>query len=290
MKTQKTWLITGASRGFGLDITKAVLASGDQVVATVRSNADGLKAQFDNDPKLFVVNMDVTNNDQVNNAVQQAIAQFRRIDVLVNNAGYGLLSGVEEATDAEVKANYEVNVFGTLNVIRAVLPFMRKKRSGHVINISSVGGLGAYIGWGLYGSTKFAIEGITEALAMELAPLGIYATVVAPGFFRTNFLDESSLISSKQVITDYAETVGAMREFAAKVNYQQPGDPQKLAAAFVKLGNSENPPVHLPLGNDTLQRFREKTAAFEQDITSWYDTITGTDHDDVALKTELQAN
>jgi len=284
MKTQKTWFITGASRGFGLDITKAVLASGDRVVATVRNKAGELTAQFGNNNNLYVVTMDVTNQEQVNAAAQQAINHFGRIDVLVNNAGYGLLSGIEEATDQEVKRNYEVNVFGTLNVIRAVLPFMRKERSGHVINISSVGGLGAYIGWGLYGSTKFAIEGITEALAMELAPLGIHATVVAPGFFRTNFLDESSLISSEQIIEDYAETVGAMRNFAAKVNYQQPGDPEKLALAFVKLGNSENPPVHLPLGNDTLQRFREKTAAFEKDIENWYETITGTDHEDVAAK------
>jgi NAD(P)-dependent dehydrogenase (short-subunit alcohol dehydrogenase family) len=285
MKTQKTWFITGASRGFGLDITKAVLASGDQVVATVRGKADELSAQFNNNSNLYVVTMDVTNQEQVNAAAQQAIDHFGRIDVLVNNAGYGLLSGIEEATDQEVKRNYEVNVFGTLNVIRAVLPFMREERSGHVINISSVGGLGAYVGWGLYGSTKFAIEGITEALAMEVAPLGIHATVVAPGFFRTNFLDESSLFSSEQIIDDYAETVGAMCNFAAKVNYQQPGDPEKLALAFVKLGNSENPPVHLPLGNDTLLRFREKTAAFEKDIEKWYDTITGTDHEDVAAKT-----
>ena len=284
MKTQKTWFITGASRGFGLDITKAVLASGDRVVATVRNKAGELTAQFGNNNNLYVVTMDVTSQEQVNTAAQQAINHFGRIDVLVNNAGYGLLSGIEEATDQEVKRNYEVNVFGTLNVIRAVLPFMRKERSGHVINISSVGGLGAYIGWGLYGSTKFAIEGITEALAMELAPLGIHATVVAPGFFRTNFLDESSLISSEHIIDDYAETVGAMRNFAAKVNYQQPGDPEKLALAFVKLGNSENPPVHLPLGNDTLQRFREKTAAFEIDIENWYETITGTDHEDGAAK------
>jgi NAD(P)-dependent dehydrogenase (short-subunit alcohol dehydrogenase family) len=290
MKTQKTWFITGASRGFGLDITKAVLASGDQVIASVRSKADVLAAQFNNDPNLQVVTMDVTDQQQIGDAVNQGIARFGRIDVLVNNAGYGLLSGIEEATDEEVKQNYEVNVFGTLNMIREVLPVMRKQRSGHVINISSVGGLGAYVGWGLYGSTKFAIEGITEGLALEVAPLGIHATVVAPGFFRTNFLDESSLFSSKQVIEDYAETVGAMRDFAAKANRQQPGDPEKLAAAFVKLANAENPPVHLPLGNDTLQHYRAKTAAFEQDIANWYDTITGTDHDDVAAAAELQAN
>ena len=281
MKTQKTWFITGASRGFGLEITNAVLASGDKVVATVRSNAQQLLNEFNQNPNLLVVTMDVTAEPQVKDAVQKAIDKFGKIDVLVNNAGYGLLAAVEEATDAEVKQNYEVNVFGTLNVIRAVLPFMRKERSGHIINISSVGGLGAYIGWGLYGSTKFAIEGITEALALELAPLGIYATVVAPGFFRTNFLDKSSLISSELIIEDYAATVGSMREFAANANKKQPGDPEKLAEAFVKLAASENPPVHLPLGNDTLDRYRTKTATFENDIQEWHDVITTTDHADV---------
>lgn len=285
MAHTKTWFITGASRGFGLDITKAVLATGDQVIATVRSKGAALSRQFDNHPGLLVVTLDVTNEAQVQAGIQTGIDKFGKIDVLVNNAGYGLLSGVEEATDAEVKANYEVNVFGTLNVIRAVLPFMRKAGAGHIINISSVGGLsGAFPGWGLYCSTKFAIEGITEALALEVAPLGIKATVVSPGFFRTNFLDKSSLISSAQQIGDYKETVGAVRDFAAQINYKQPGDPQKLALAFVQLASSANPPVHLLLGNDTLAMYREKTKALENDIENWYDTITGTDHDDVVKK------
>ncbi|WPU91913.1 oxidoreductase [Mucilaginibacter sabulilitoris] len=284
MKTQKTWFITGASRGFGLNITKAVLASGDKVVATVRSKAEELVAQFNNNENLFVVTLDITNEDQAKQAAAQAADHFGRIDVLVNNAGYGLLAAVEEATAREVKQNYEVNVFGTLNVIRAILPYMRKQRAGHVINISSVGGLSSYYGWGVYGSTKFAMEGITEGLALELAPLGIHATVVAPGFFRTNFLDESSLSNTTNIIDDYDETVGTMRKFAIEANNKQPGDPEKLAQAFVKLAASENPPVHLPLGNDTLTRFREKTAAFEKDIADWYEVVTGTDHDDVVAK------
>jgi NAD(P)-dependent dehydrogenase (short-subunit alcohol dehydrogenase family) len=281
MKTQKTWFVTGASRGFGMDITRAALSSGDKVVATVRTKPGQLAEEFSNNPDLLVVTMDVTSQSQVQQAVEQAIAHFGAIDVLVNNAGYGLLSAIEEASDEEVKQNYEVNVFGTLNVIRAVLPFMRKQRSGHVINISSVGGLSGYVGWGLYGSTKFAIEGITEALALELAPLGIHATVVAPGFFRTNFLDTSSLSRSVNVIEDYAETVGAMRDFATQVNRKQPGDPEKLARAFLLLAASENPPVHLPLGKDTLARYQGKAAAFEKDVHQWYDVITGTDHNDV---------
>lgn len=280
MKTQKTWFITGAGRGFGLNITEAVLNSGDNVVATVRNNPEVLAAKFENHPNLLVVVLDTTNEEQAIAAAASGADKFGRIDVLVNNAGYGLLSAVEEATSKEVFNNFNVNVFGVLNTTRAILPYMREKRSGHIINISSIGGLSAYSGWGVYGATKFAIEGITEGLAMELAPLGIHATVVAPGFFRTNFLDESSLIRGENIIEDYNTTVGEMRKFATSANKKQPGDPTKLAAAFLKLADSEKPPVHLPLGSDTLERFRLKTKNFEEDITNWYDTIVGTDHDD----------
>lgn len=280
MKTQKTWFITGAGRGFGLNITEAVLKSGDNVVATVRKNPEALADRLSNNPNLHVVVLDTTDEIQAIKAAASGISKFGQIDVLVNNAGYGLLSAVEEATSKEVFDNFNVNVFGVLNVTRAILPYMREKRSGHLINISSIGGLSAYFGWGVYGASKFAIEGITEGLAMELAPLGIHATVVAPGFFRTDFLDQSSLTRTENVIEDYSETVGEMRKFATTANKKQPGDPEKLAAAFIKLAASENPPVHLPLGTDTLQRFREKTKKFEDDITNWHDTIVSTDHDD----------
>jgi NAD(P)-dependent dehydrogenase (short-subunit alcohol dehydrogenase family) len=281
MKTSKVWFITGASRGFGLEITKAVLASGDKVVATVRSKPEELATTLNNDKNLKVLTLDVTSEADSLKAAAAAIDTFGTVDVLVNNAGFGLLAAVEEATSEEIKRNYETNVFGLLNVTRAILPYMRKEGKGHVINISSVGGLIGYTGWGIYGSTKFAIEGITEAMAKELKPLGIHATVVAPGFFRTEFLDNSSLTRTSNVIEDYAATVGEMRSFATKVNKKQPGDPKKLAQAFVKLAASPNPPVHLPLGKDTLAAFREKTAEYEKDIKDWYDTVTSTDHDDV---------
>ncbi|AJY74230.1 oxidoreductase [Paenibacillus beijingensis] len=278
----KVWFITGASRGFGLEIVKAALAAGDKVVAAVRGETEQLAGRLENDPNLFVTRLDVTDENQAKEAAGQAVDRFGRIDVLVNNAGYGLLSAVEEATGEEVKRNFEVNVFGLLNVTRAVLPIMREQRSGHVINISSVGGLSAYAGWGIYGSTKFAVEGLTEALALELAPLGIYATVVAPGFFRTEFLDTTSLTRTANVIDDYADTVGEMRSFATQVNKKQPGDPVKLAHAFIRLAHADRPPVHLLLGTDTLARYNEKTANLQQDNEAWYDVITGTDHDDVA--------
>jgi NAD(P)-dependent dehydrogenase (short-subunit alcohol dehydrogenase family) len=281
MKKQKVWFITGASRGFGLEITKAALASGDKVVATVRSSAGDLADKLGNPANLSVVHLDITDEQQAMEVVDQIVGKLGKIDVLVNNAGFGLLSAVEEASSDEIKKNFETNVFGLLNVTRAVLPFMRKERSGHIINLSSIGGLGGYMGWGVYGSTKFAVEGLTEALALELAPLGIHATVVAPGFFRTEFLDASSLTRSNRTISDYEGTVGEMRKFAINANKKQRGNPVKLAEAILKLANAENPPLHLPLGKDTLQRFREKTANFEKDIDAWYDVITGTDHDDV---------
>lgn len=280
MKTNKTWFITGASRGFGFEITKAALAGGDKVVATVRQGKEKLSAQFEND-NLFVVEMDVTNEGTVNTAVNEALVHFGKIDVLVNNAGFGLLSAVEEGSDKEIRHMYETNVFGLLNVLRAVLPHFRAQRSGHVINLSSVGGLTGSAGWGLYNSTKFAVEGLNEALAKELAPLGIFTTAVEPGYFRTNFLDGSSLTTAKKIIDDYAETSGKMRIYAPEVSYKQPGDPEKLAKAIVEISRAEQPPVHLPLGNDTIKAYRLKTASFEMDIQDWLDVATSTDHDDV---------
>ncbi|MDQ0872698.1 NAD(P)-dependent dehydrogenase (short-subunit alcohol dehydrogenase family) [Paenibacillus sp. V4I3] len=281
MTNQKAWFITGAARGIGFEILKAVLETGDHVVATVRSSAESLADKLGNPENLQVVLLDITDEQQAIAAANQAVQKFGKIDVLVNNAGFGLLSAVEEATAEEVRKNFETNVFGLLNVTRAVLPHMRQRRSGHIINFSSVGGLSGYIGWGVYGATKFAVEGLTESLALELAPLGIHATVVAPGFFRTEFLDAASLTRSGNIIPDYAETVGEMRKFATQANKKQPGDPVKLAKAIVQVANAEKPPVHLPLGKDSLQRYREKTANFEKDIQAWHDVITGTDHDDV---------
>ncbi|MCZ8517925.1 MULTISPECIES: oxidoreductase [Paenibacillus] len=278
---QKVWMITGASRGFGLEIAQAALEAGDQVVAAVRSKPEELAHKLQDNKNLLVTVLDVTDERQAEDAVKQAVDRFGAIDVLVNNAGYGLLAAVEEASAEEVNRIFETNVFGLLHVTRAVLPQMRKQRSGHVINISSVGGLTGIAGWGLYGSTKFAVEGLTEAMASELSPLGIHATAVEPGFFRTEFLDTSSLSRSSHQIEDYAGTVGEMRSYATQVNKKQPGDPRKLAKALIQLAGSENPPVHLPLGKDTLDLYRAKTAAFERDIEAWFDVIAGTDHDDV---------
>lgn len=254
----KVWFVTGASRGLGAEIAKAILAAGDTLVATARKTEalDYLGAP----ENLLKVALDVTNESQVKEAVNKALAQFGRIDVVVNNAGYGLLGAVEESSAEEVEGVYRTNVFGLLNVVRAVLPGMRARHAGHIMNISSIGGYAGFQGWGIYGSTKFALEGITEAMYAELKPLGIHVTVVEPGFFRTNFLDASSLIETKTRISDYAETVGQMRDFAGGHNGQQPGDPAKLAQALLTLANMDEPPLRLPLGSDTLARIEKKNA------------------------------
>jgi NAD(P)-dependent dehydrogenase (short-subunit alcohol dehydrogenase family) len=274
--TQKTWFITGASRGIGAEIAIAVLAAGDQLIATARKKSD--LDQFESNPKALTLSLDITDEAQVQAAVAAGLERFGQIDVLVNNAGFGILGGVEETSAAEVERVYRTNVFGLLNVTRAVLPSMRQHRSGHIINVSSVGGYRSYAGWGIYCSTKFAVEGITEALHGELAPLGIHATVVEPGYFRTNFLDGSSLQRTTTEIPDYAETVGETRKIASERNYQQPGDPTKLAHAMLQLAHADTPPLRLPLGTDTLRAIAEKNAYVEQETAQWRALAESTDY------------
>lgn len=279
--TQRTWLITGASRGFGAEIAKAVLAAGDRLIATARNQAD--LQQFGTSKDVLTLSMDVTDEAQVKAAIATALEKFGQIDVLVNNAGFGLLGAIEECSAEEVESVYRTNVFGLLNVTRAVLPSMRQHRSGHIINISSIGGYRSSPGWGIYGSTKFAVEGITEALHGELAPLGIHATVVEPGYFRTNFLDRGSLRPSAVQIPDYAQTVGKIRDVAAGLNHQQPGDPTKLAPAILQIVNTDEPPLRLPLGTDTLQTIAEKNAYVEQETAKWRTLSESTDYQKISL-------
>jgi NAD(P)-dependent dehydrogenase (short-subunit alcohol dehydrogenase family) len=275
----KVWFLTGASRGFGLEIARKILAQGDRVVATARRAEQILTALPDAGDALLAIDLDVTNADQAAQAVQSAVDAFGRIDVLVNNAGRGLLGAVEEASDASVRAVYEVNVFGTLTMQRAVLPIMRRQRSGHIINISSVAGLLGSAGWGIYCSTKFAMEGFSEALAKELRPLGIWVTIVEPGYFRTDFLDASSLGTEENVIADYEATVGATRAHAVNVNHAQPGDPIKAAGAIVDIASADEPPVHLLLGADCVAAVEAKIEDLKVDIEAWRPLSTSTDHD-----------
>jgi NAD(P)-dependent dehydrogenase (short-subunit alcohol dehydrogenase family) len=194
----------------------------------------------------------------------------------VNNAGFGLLAAVEEATAAQVESVFRTNVFGLLNVTRAVLPVMRRQRSGHVINMSSVGGLAGFHGWGVYGATKFAVEGLTEAMVQELKPLGIHVTAVQPGFFRTDFLDGQSLTSA-DAIADYADTVGQMRAYAERMNHKQPGDPAKLAKGILTLAALDAPPTRMPFGSDTLARMAAKASQMAAETAQWRDLSVSTD-------------
>ena len=273
----RVWFITGCSSGFGRCLAEQALGRGERVVATARdiSSLHDLQTAFGE--RVCTVALDVTRPELLRPAIERARSAFGRIDVVVNNAGYGLLGAVEESSAEEVEGVYRTNVFGLLNVVRAVLPSMRARHSGHIMNISSVGGYAGYQGWGIYGSTKFAVEGITEAMYAELKPLGIHATVVEPGFFRTNFLDPSSLIETKARIGDYAETVGQMREFAGGHNGQQPGDPAKLAQALLRLANTEEPPLRLPLGSDTVARIEAKNAFVAEQTERWKDLSLSTD-------------
>ena len=273
---KRVWFVTGAARGIGARIVDAALAQGDAVVATSR-DASTLEQRFGAQPGLLAVALDVTSEAQSAAAVAAALARFGRIDVLVNNAGFGLLGAVEEASADEVRRLYETNVFGLLNVTRAVLPAMRPRRSGHVINISSLGGYRSGAGFGVYCSTKFAVEGLTEALHAELQPLGIHATVVEPGYFRTEFLEQSSLAVSPRIVDDYAPTAGQVREAAKRISLNQPGDPQRLAQAMLALVESATPPLRLPLGTDTLQAIRDKNAFVEQETAMWERLSASTD-------------
>jgi NAD(P)-dependent dehydrogenase (short-subunit alcohol dehydrogenase family) len=272
----RVWFITGASRGFGALIAEAALAAGDAVVATAR-DPNTVTARLGTHERLLATRLDVTSEAEAHEAAGQAVRKFGRIDILVNNAGYGLLGAIEEASASETTKLFGTNVFGLLGVTRAVLPHMRRQRSGHIINISSVGGYAGFPGWGVYGATKFAVEGISEALAGEVAPLGIKVTVVEPGFFRTDFLDESSLVRTAQHIDDYSESVGNTRAHAVNVNHGQRGDPHKLASAFIALVNAKNTPLRLPLGSDTVERIEAKNAFVAKELAEWRSVATSTD-------------
>jgi NAD(P)-dependent dehydrogenase (short-subunit alcohol dehydrogenase family) len=272
----KTWFITGAARGFGGLITERALAQGDNVVATAR-NPKAVNDRFGAHPNLLAVALDVTDEGQAQAAVDAAIARFGRIDVLLNNAGFGLMGAVEEASAAEIEAVYRTNVFGLLNVTRAVLPVMRKQRAGRILNISSIGGYRAGAGFGIYSSTKFAVEGISESLHAELSPLGIHVTVVEPGYFRTDFLDSSSLTVSPTRIADYDQTAGKVRSVAEGLSHNQPGDPQKLADVLIKFVEAPKPPVRLPLGSDTVAAIEAKHAADAAILGEWRSVSVSTD-------------
>lgn len=267
MSGKKVWFITGSSTGFGRASAEEVLAQGHKVVATARKpeTLSDLVMQYPETAR--GLRLDVTDKDTVSQAVEEAVKEFGRIDVLVNNAGYGLMGALEEASDEQIRAQFETNVFGALNVMRAVLPQFRKQQCGHILNISSVGGFNAFPGTGYYTASKFALEGLSEALAGEAAHHGIRITIVEPGAFRTDF-NGRSLHLPETRMTEYPATdefVNWLKEMDGK----QPGDPRKAAQAMIKVVESENPPLRLPLGEDAVTAIEAEIEAVRKDIAPW---------------------
>ena len=274
----KTWFITGASRGLGADIATAALKAGDNVVATGRQrSAVSDKLGADND-RLLSLALDVSDAAQARKAVAKALERFGAIDVLVNNAGYGHLGYFEETTDADIQAQYATNVFGLFNVTRAALPAMRAARKGHVFNLSSVAGYRGIETGSLYCSSKFAVEGFSEALAGELAPFGIHVTIVEPGPFRTDFLTPESIRFVAVPVADYDERRDAMRASFEQRNGSQPGDPVLLAQALVTLANAAKPPLRFTAGAMAVNGLDAKLAGMKAELDAWRELGLATDY------------
>ena len=265
-QARKTWFITGASRGFGRALAEAALRHGDRVLGTVRGARNhGL----DPLPGLETIELDVTDPAAIKQAVDDAWQRTGQVDILVNNAGYGVLGAIEEVPDEDIRHVFETNVFGLMAVTRAALPHLRKQRSGHILNLSSVGGLIGIAGYGFYNSTKFAVEGFSEALSYELAPLGIHVTIVEPGPYRTDFLEGSSLKTSASNIPDYEPSVGATRKAADERRGKQVGDPGRAAELSDRVTREGKPPLRLVLGKPAIDLARKKLAQVETDIAAW---------------------
>lgn len=273
----KVWFITGCSTGFGRHLAQEVLQKGDKVAVTAR-NTDDVKDLADQYPDTaFAIKLDVTQPQQVTAAVNAAIEKFGNIDVVVNNAGIGYFGAIEESEEDQVRRMFEINFFGLAAVTKEVLPFLRKQRSGHIINISSVGGSVAFPGVGMYNATKFAVTGYSEALAKELAPLGIRVTVIAPSGFRTDWAGRSAN-DSKIKIDDYQATAHTNQGTIRGYSGNQPGDPVRAAQAIIKVTETENPPVRLFLGAGALKGIRNKIDEMTTDINAWEETTVWADN------------
>ena len=268
--TPKIWFVTGASRA---------LEAGDRVVATARRREALTQTIGPDSDSLLSLALDVTRPEAVLAAVDAALARFDRIDVLVNNAGYGHLSVFEEASPEDAQAQFDTNVFGLMHVTRAVLPVLRAQRSGRIFNVSSVGGLVGGESGTLYCTSKFAVEGFTESLAAEVRRFGIHVTAVEPGFFRTDFLDPSSVRHGSKAIPDYAEAAAALKAFYDGRSHNQAGDPAKLGRALVVLADTPEPPVRWCAGTDAIGMIQGKIDGLQADLDAWRDLSATTDGD-----------
>lgn len=273
----KVWFITGCSTGFGRHLAQEVLQNGDKVAVTARNTDDVNDLVTKYPDTAIAIKLDVTNAEQIQSAVQTATAKFGGIDVLVNNAGIGYFGAIEESEEEEVRRMFEINFFGLAAVTNAILPIMRAQRRGHIVNISSVGGLVAFPGVGFYNATKFAVTGYSEALAKEVASLGIKVTVVAPSGFRTDWAGRSAN-NTKIVVADYAATAHANQNTIRGYSGNQPGDPVRAAKAIVKAVESGAPPLRLLLGVGALKGTRNKIAELQNDIDTWEETTAWADY------------
>lgn len=279
MDIQKVWFITGASKGMGLETAKKVLANGDKVIATSRS----LQEQIENIGKasenFLPLQVDITNEEDVITAIKKGIETFGRIDVVLNNAGYYLVGSMEEISDEEFRKTMDVNVFGMANVIRNTARYLRQQQSGHIINISSNMGYVGYAKTGSYNASKFAVIGLSEALAQELKPFGVNVTVVAPGMFRTNFMTDRTLTIASKVVQEYKveEHVKILRTFSGS----QPGDPKKLADVLFEVSRLPEPPIHLPLGSDSYQSIIEQRKNESVELEQWKHLSFSTDYNNL---------
>ncbi|SFB93754.1 oxidoreductase [Spirosoma endophyticum] len=277
MNTQQIWFVTGASKGLGLSLVKQLLDNGFSVAATSRNRDDLRQAVGSTDARFLPLAVDLKTETSVAEAINATIEHFGRIDVVVNNAGYGLLGSIEELTDQEARENFDVNVFGSLNVIRNVMPHLRAQQAGHIINISSIGGFtGTFPGFGIYCATKFAVAGFSESLAAEASAFGINVTVVEPGYFRTDFLSSSSLGVPTRQIDAYEAVRQSQAAHQMEIAGNQPGDPEKAVAALIQLASVENPPMHLFLGQDAYDMAYVKIKAVQNDLENWKDVTVST--------------
>lgn len=271
MGETKVWYITGASKGMGLALVKQLLAKGHKVAATSRSIAG-----FEEHDSFLPLEVDLKSEGSIASSIQTAVEKFGRLDVIVNNAGYGLGGALEELTADEIDDNFQVNFFAVVRVVQQVLPYMRRQGSGHIINISSIAGFAPGMGWSMYCAAKFAVSGLSEALANDLKPLGIHVTNVMPGWFRTSFAKADSIAYGRNQIGEYAY----LREYHEKMNNmdgKQLGDPDKIADVFLKLVNNPEPAVDLFLGSDAFNRAKGKIAQLQEQMDTWKEASLSTD-------------
>lgn len=263
----KVWFVTGASKGLGLTLVKELLNKGYSVAATSRTVDELQKAVDSNSESFLPLKMDLVDTSSVDKGIKETIDRFGRIDVIVNNAGYGLVGALEELSDAEARQNFDVNVFGTLNVIRSAMPYLRKQQSGHIFNVASIGGfLGTFPGFGIYCATKFAMHGFSESLHAEVKDFGIDVTIVSPGYLRTNFLEAGSLVVPKNEIAAYKLVREVQDQHQHSINGAQPGSPEKAADVIIEISKQSTPPLHLYLGADAFGLAESKIKAVQHDL------------------------